>query len=126
MSDNHQSSRDQYGRLLDDYRELIATHTPSIPTTERISIEGEIARERKLKNDDTEQDIELKKKTLNRLFWLLGIETAIIFIFAFMQATELVGFELDEWSFKLLTTVTITQITIMLTVAVNYLFPKKK
>jgi hypothetical protein len=92
----------------------------------RSSISDELAREKKLKNDDAEQDIQLKKITLNRLFILLACETAIVFFFAFLQATRLFGFALEEWSFNLLTSVTITQITVMLFVAVNYLFPKKK
>ena len=115
-----------YKKQIDSYQALIAPHAPSRPTTDRVSIEKEVAREQKLKNDDTEQDIALKKKTLNRLFLLLAIETALVFAFAFLQAVHWLGFSLDEWSFKLLTTVTITQITIMLTVAVNYLFPKKE
>lgn len=96
------------------------SHSPK-----RSSISDELAREKKLKNDDTEQDIQLKKITLNRLFKLLVGETAIVFIFAFLQGSHLFGFALEEWSFKLLTSVTITQITVMLFVAVNYLFPKK-
>jgi hypothetical protein len=92
---------------------------------QRSSISDEIAREKKLKNDDTEQDIHLKKSTLNRLFALLVGETIIVFFFTFLQATHDFHFALDEWSFKLLTSVTIAQITVMLSVAVNYLFPKK-
>lgn len=94
--------------------------------TQRTSVFSEIAREKKLKNDDTEQDITLKKTTLNRLFLFLAIETCVIFLFALFQATHFINFALDEWSFKLLTSVTITQITIMLFVAVSYLFPKHK
>lgn len=112
--------------LISNYQQLVTSLTPAKPSIARTSIEDEIARERKLKNDDTEQDIELKRKTLARLFLLLEIETAIIFVFSFLQATRWLEFRLDDWSFKLLTTATITQITVMLTVAVNYLFPKKK
>jgi len=88
------------------------------------SITAEIIREKRLKNDDTEQDIQLKRSTLSRLFQLLIGETIIVFIFAFLQATAIWHFHLEEWSFKLLITATITQITVMLLVAVNYLFPK--
>ena len=95
-------------------------------TTDRTRISDEIAREKRLKNDDTEQDIKLKRITLNRLFSLLVGETVIVFILSFLQATHLFGFALEEWSFKILTSVTIVQITVMLSVAVNYLFPKKK
>jgi hypothetical protein len=97
----------------------------STKAPKRSNISDELAREKKLKNDDTEQDIKLKKLTVDRLFLFLAGETIIIFAFAFLQATHLFGFRLEEWSFNLLTSVTIAQITAMLFVAVNYLFPKK-
>lgn len=103
---------------------VASSHKTSSP--ERSSISREIAREKKLKNDDTEQDIRLKKITLNRLFIFLAGETIFVFLFAFFQATHLFGFSLEEWSFKLLTSVTIAQITVMLLVAVQYLFPKSR
>ena|SRR5688572_2874284 len=91
----------------------------------KIDINLEIARERKIRNDDAEQDIRLKRSTLNRLFTFLSVETAVIFIFAMLQATHALGFALEEWSFKLLISATLAQITAMLFVAVRYLFPKK-
>lgn len=103
----------------------IDARTADSSTLERTRISDEIAREKKLKNDDTEQDIKLKRITLDRLFSFLVGETIIVFLLAFFQATHLLGFALEEWSFKLLTSVTIVQITVMLSVAVNYLFPKK-
>ena len=117
---------------LQKYYDFLAANPDHLPAAtghiaspERTSISREIAREKKLKNDDAEQDIQLKKVTLNRLFIFLASETVLVFIFAFFQATHLFGFSLEEWSFKLLTSVTIAQITVMLFVAVNYLFPKK-
>jgi hypothetical protein len=104
----------------------VSVRAADISNPERTRISDEIAREKKLKNDDTEQDIKLKRITLNRLFSLLVGETVIVFVLAFLQATHLFGFALEEWSFKLLTSVTIVQITVMLSVAVNYLFPKKQ
>lgn len=98
-----------------------ATGTPA----KKIDIEDEIAREKKIKNDDAEQDISLKRKTLERLFAFLLGETFVIFVFAYMQATKWLGFALEEWSFKLLIAATITQITIMLRVAIKYLFPQR-
>lgn len=90
-----------------------------------IDINTEIAREQKLKNDNAEQDIQLKRTTLNRLFVFLTAETVLIFAFAFFQAIHWpFHFKLEEWSFKLVLTVTILQITGMLYVAVRYLFPK--
>src|SRR4051812_40018458 len=114
----------KYYDFLADHEQFPITSNQTSPL-DRTSISIEIAREKKLKNDDAEQDIQLKKTTLNRLFIFLASETVLVFIFAFLQATHLFGFALEDWSFKLLTSVTIAQITIMLSVAVNYLFPKK-
>ena len=115
----------KYYDILDAAPSLMA-RVADTPHTDRTRISDEIAREKKLKNDDAEQDIKLKRITLNRLFSLLVGETVIVFLLAFFQATHAFGFALEEWSFKLLTSVTIVQITVMLSVAVNYLFPKKK
>lgn len=90
-------------------------------------INDEFVRERRLKNDDAEQNIKLKKVVLNRLFLFLSVETFLIFLLSFFQATQFpFGFALEEWSFNLLITATILQITGMLFVAVRYLFPTKK
>lgn len=92
-----------------------------------IDINQEIARERKLRNDNAEQDIALKRTTLRRLFTFLTAETAGIFLFALFQAVHWPArFALDKWSFDLLITATIAQITGMLFVAVRYLFPNGK
>jgi hypothetical protein len=91
-----------------------------------IDINEEIARERKLRNDDAEQDIRLKRITINLLFSFLAAETLLIFVFALMQGTKLFGFHLEDWSFKLLVVATIAQITGMLYVAIRYLFPSFK
>ncbi len=107
------------------YQALGARSAPTPQTTPRTSMDDEIIREKQLKNDDTQQDIKLKRNTLNLLFCFLGVETITIFVFAFLQATDRYHFHLEEWSFKLLVSATIAQITIMLSVAVNYLFPKK-
>lgn len=101
------------------------TNISTAQQTTTIDINLEIARERKIRNDDAEQDIRLKRSTLNRLFTFLSVETAVIFIFALLQATRYKGFALEEWSFKLLISATLAQITAMLFVAVRYLFPKK-
>lgn len=96
------------------------------PAKKTIDITQEIARERKIRNDDAEQNIQLKRVTLNRLFWFLGIETALIFLMALLQGTGWLGFALEEWSFNVLIGATIAQITAMLFAAVQYLFPKKE
>jgi hypothetical protein len=91
---------------------------------QKIDMDEEIAREQKIKNDNAEQDIQLKRTTLNRLFWFLTVETAFIFAFAFCQAVGWpAGFALEDWSFRLVVGATIAQITGMLFVAVRYLFP---
>ncbi len=86
---------------------------------------GEEIRRVALENDALEQDILLKRNTLKTLIRFLGAETVVIFIFAFLQATKLCDFALEEWSFKLLVTATLLQITYMLQVAVKHLFPNK-
>lgn len=93
--------------------------------TEKIE-DTEEKREKGLRNDALAQDIELKKKTLNRLFTLLTAETVVIFIFALWQGFRTWGFNLEEWSFRLLVGATIIQITTMLLVAVKHLFPNSK
>lgn len=92
-----------------------------------VDVNEEIARAQKIKNDNAEQDIVLKRQTLNRLFRFLSAETVLIFLFAFAQAIHWPAhFHLEEWSFKLVVAATIGQITTMLYVAVRYLFPKSR
>lgn len=88
-------------------------------------IDDELIREKRLKNDDIEQDIKLKRTTLRILFGFLLGETAMVFLYAYLQATRTFNFALEEWSFKLLITATIAQIAGMLFVAIRYLFPHK-
>lgn len=116
--------------VVTELKELLqkesATKNSPIPSSDRtLKVPEEIERKR-LENEAFRQDIELKKKTLNRLFWLLAIETAVVFTFSFLQGTHWGGFALEEWSFKLLTTATLIQITTMLRIAVRHLFPTPK
>ena len=67
----------------------------------------------------------LKKQTLQLLFIFLGTETIAIFLYAFFQGVRAWNFALEEWSFNLLVSATITQITVMLVIAVKHLFPQK-
>lgn len=80
-------------------------------------------RAKRLENDAKQQDIDLKKKTLNRLFLLLCAETVVVFIFAYWQGRENNKFTIDQWSFRLIISATILQITTMLIYAVRHLFP---
>jgi len=69
-------------------------------------------------------DIELKKDTLYFLLILLGVETFAIFTLVFFQGFEIITIE--EWTMRILTVSTITQITVMLNIAVKYLFSMSK
>lgn len=92
-----------------------------------IDIREELARRERIKNDDAEQDILLKRRTLNLLFYLLFVETLAIFVLSFMQAVHAPWhFAMQDSSFKILVGATILQITAMLSVAVAYLFPRRK
>lgn len=82
-------------------------------------------RKKELENDALAQNIELKGKTLDRLFMFLSAETVVVFLLSFLQGFNIWNFYLEEWSFRLIVAVTITQITIMLQVAVKHLFPHK-
>jgi len=114
-----------YIMSLDD--DLAAASRRQVPPeSARTDVTDELMRKERLRNDDAEQNIRLKRIVLNRLFWFLGIETFFIFLFALMQATHWLGFGLEQWSFDILITATIAQITGMLFVAVRYLFPTSK
>lgn len=103
------------------------SRSSSSPQAPAKDIDDELTRSQKLRNDDTEQNIRLKRMVLRILFWFLGIETIFIFLFAFFQAIKWpFVFHLDEWSFNILITATIIQIASMLLVAVRYLFPTKE
>lgn len=104
-------------RNLNDYRSK----------TKKARFKDTLAEKEGIKNIGRRQDINLKKKTLNFLHRLLFAETAVIFLFSFFQATEFpMDFHLEEWSFKLLVAATISQITVMLLIAVKHLFPDQK
>lgn len=91
------------------------------------SIEKKIKKVKEdIENEGLEQDIRLKKWTLIILFGFLSVETVAIFTYSYFQATMFLGFNLEEWSFKLLVAATITQITYMCQMAVKHLFPGKK
>jgi hypothetical protein len=82
-------------------------------------------RKQKIENDNIVRDQRLKETTLKLLFTFLTAETIVIFTFAFLQGLNR-GFHLDEWSFRVVLSATILQITAMLTIAVQHLFPKKR
>ncbi|MDH5442092.1 MAG: hypothetical protein OEX08_00590 [Candidatus Nomurabacteria bacterium] len=106
-------------KRIEDIRKKLSDSSYSVePFTERLPIEDRMQR---LEADDREQDIRLKKLTLKTLFWFLGLETLAIFTIIFLQGFGVM--KLEEWTLKLLTISTITQITVMLKIAVQYLFP---
>lgn len=125
------NAADERSRLFKDLRGLVAGEAlsnpkQSLPKTKTESFDKKIeeARELRIRNNNTEEDQQLKKDTLRKLFWFLTAETGIVFIMAFLQGFRI--FHLDEWSFRLLLSATLLQITAMLTIAVRHLFPQKK
>lgn len=111
-------------------QQLIKTQLPEQNSfsnnQETVSVAKEIdSRRRELENTAFEQDIKLKKGTFFYLILFLVIETALIFIISFFQGLHIFGFHLEEWTFKLLVTATIAQITGMFFIVVKHLFPQK-
>jgi len=130
LSVNSNSSK-EYVDLIEEFKkrnlEIHRFKVSRFKTTERAKIEDIIAEKERIKNEGLKQDIDLKKKTLRFLCNLLFVETIIVFLFSFFQAVKWpMRFGLEEWSFKLLIVATISQITIMLLVAVKHLFPNQK
>ena len=137
QNQNYQATVNKYLRTLSDLKpesgpQLAPVSAPRVAAsishkkTKRIDINQEIVREQKIRNDNAEQDIRLKRQTLDRLFKFLSAETTLIFLLAIAQATSWpADFHLDEASFRIVVGATIAQITGMLFVAVRYLFPKK-
>jgi hypothetical protein len=130
-SDNsRQSPFIQWGSVDNtDFTSWIESSSPIKISTEPTSIRKEIReideekRAKQIDNDAKQQDIELKKKTLNRLFLLLCAETIVVFVFAYWQGRTDNNFSLDQWSFRIIISATILQITTMLIYAVRHLFP---
>ncbi len=75
-----------------------------------------------LENERFKEESKLKKKVLNFLMLLFVGETAAIFILSFLEAFT--SFDLDPWNFRILVGATITQVYLMLRIAVEHLFPK--
>lgn len=122
-----EDKKQQYLESLDDAVGVNEEELAAAFFESENDIDDEFIREKRLKNDDVEQNIRLKKMVLKVLFWFLGVETFLIFLFAFFQAIRWpFGFQLQEWSFNILITATILQIASMLLVAVRYLFPTGK
>jgi hypothetical protein len=93
----------------------------------RASIPKKITQKREdIENEGLKQDIMLKKISLIILFSFLVIETVVVFAFTYFQATHWPqNFHLGEWEFRLVLTATILQITYMLKIAINHLFPNR-
>lgn len=113
----------------DDWISFSGSYPPVASQSPR-PIDNSIEHEREsLKNQNYAQNILLKKNTLTALFIFLAIETLVIFVFSFLQASRYWEFTdkfyFEEWSFRVLVSATIIQITIMLQVAVKHLFPEK-
>lgn len=113
---------DEISNLLEQKVEY--NQTPQISAPQKI--DENLEEYKKLQNKAFAQDISLKRNTLIVLFIFLALETLVIFIYAFFQAVHSWGFKLEDWSFRLLIAATITQITLMVQVAVKHLFPTPK
>ncbi len=103
------------------------SNTKATPISQKLH-EAKVHRQ-EIDNKNAEKDQTLKENTLKKLFKFLGAETIIIFLFAFLQGFGTLWrwkFKLDDWSFRLVVSATIGQITAMLIIAVQHLFPKKK
>jgi hypothetical protein len=123
---NQQTLADHYLRLLSRTQSVNLARVSQAITIKEIDINQEIARAQKIKNDDAEQDIKLKRSTLRGLFRLLVVETIAIFALTAFQAMHWpLNFRLEEWSFRVLVGATLLQIATMLGVAVKYLFPRR-
>lgn len=81
---------------------------------------------RKLQIDEIRKEIEQKERTLNKLFKFLAIESIALFVIALLQGFECINFHLDAWTLRILVTATIIQITLMLKIALRYLFRLNK
>lgn len=133
MSSAEQSKNEkpepQLDNILNELKKQAKSATDtssSIFGKEKPTTIDEKLRKQQIENDNAEKDQKLKEGTLKKLFIFLGIETAIIFVLAFLQGFSWSKFKLDQWSFRLVITATLGQITAMLTIAVQHLFPKKK
>jgi hypothetical protein len=94
------------------------------PTPLPVTLDEKI-RKQQIENDNIEKDQRLKETTLRILFFFLTFETIIIFVLAFFQGFHAGGFQLEEWSFRLVIAGTLSQIAAMLIIAVKNLFPTK-
>lgn len=124
-----QKTAPQLDNILNELKKQVKESggtTESPLTAQKPTTIDEKLRRQQIENDKLEKDQELKENTLKKLFRFLSIETAIIFALAFLQGFRWWRFKMDEWSFRLVITATIGQITAMLTIAVQHLFPKKK
>lgn len=119
--EKQQNGKDDFSRTRSSF--FSARSSKSIPE----KIDDEEQRKKRIENDGSEQDIELKRTTLNALLMFLRWETIAVFTIAFFQGFGNHGwFKVDEWGFRTLVVSTILQITAMLHIAVQNLFPRKK
>lgn len=127
INSKNETAEEVYSDFVEDLVSFKSKLKKSKLKEKRVSLEDTITEKEGIKNIGRRQDINLKKKTLAFLCGLLSIETIVIFLFSFFQATKYpMSFHLEEWSFKLLVAATISQITIMLLIAVKHLFPDQK
>lgn len=134
MSNIINDNKKSHDRIYDEiYKELekYKSHSQSILTYTKTpastsTIDKNIKTQSQIRREDADQNIRLKKYAFFILFGFLAVETIAVFVFTAFQAWKFYGFELEEWSFKLLLGATLFQITFMIKIAVRHLFPDGK
>jgi|GEM_PF-3463614 len=116
--------------LIDDVKDLIDSsssisgNTAGRLNNELLQPESFEDRVKRIRAEDMELDMHLKKVTLFALLGFLILETLALFVLTFFQGFGIITIE--EWTMRILTVSTIMQITFMLNIAVKYLFSISK
>lgn len=125
------TSSEDNNQLNRKYSTLLTPKQPSIPFDKLL--QQQRIRSQELNNDKKEREIDLisknqslKKLTLILLFVLLFAESLVLFVLAFFQGFSFYGFELDLWTLRIIVVASLIQISAMLTIAVQHLFPSPK
>lgn len=99
-----------------------------IPSAESSSIDKEVRRAIRIKNNNAISDQDMKEKSLKWLFRTLIGEVTAIFCLAFCQGFgggAWLEFHIEEWCFALLVTGVFAQTVAIVIIAVKHLFPEK-
>lgn len=114
---------------LSDLIQSISKQSITRNSRKPTAINNEIAREKEIRNDNAVDDQKMKKWTLKRLFLLLSLEIAGIFILTTFQGfgsgEAWFKFHIEEWCLGLLVSGVFAQTIATVAIAVKHLFPKK-